>query len=208
MLAWLTSNEELLNLIANWAMVAIWVVYLQIFLRSFKRQTLPKIVINRAAGSSLEASCFVSNMSPEPIYIESVVVELVCGELKFAAAVTDFDPDHPGNSGADPKQRTYQGPLAPSAYTSLGTFQYLLDTLSDRTGCNIECLKSSQQPMLIEISILADYASERLLIGAKRTFITFCKDERWKLNEEALETQQLRSNRERRRLRTRLATLQ
>ena len=90
MLLWLTANKELLNLIANWTMVAIWIVYLQVFLRSFQRQTLPKIVINRAAGSSLDAACFVSNMSPDAIYIESVIVELTCGEETFASAVTDF----------------------------------------------------------------------------------------------------------------------
>ena len=76
MLEWFAANSEMLNLVANWAMVIIWIAYLQIFLRSFRRQTLPKIVINRAAGSSLRASCFVSNMSSDAIYIESVIVKI------------------------------------------------------------------------------------------------------------------------------------
>lgn len=71
MLNWMTKNSDWLNVVANWAMVAIWIVYLQVFLRSFRRQTLPKIVINQAAGSSLDAACFISNMSSEAIYIEA-----------------------------------------------------------------------------------------------------------------------------------------
>ena len=76
MLTWIAENTEVLNLAANVAMVVIWLAYLHVFLRSFRRQTRPKIVINLAAGSTLDAACFISNMSSEPIYVESIVAKL------------------------------------------------------------------------------------------------------------------------------------
>jgi hypothetical protein len=208
MLLWLTANKELLNLIANWAMVAIWIVYLQVFLRSFQRQTLPKIVINRAAGSSLDAACFVSNMSPDAIYIESVIVELTYGEETFASAVTDFKATNEDGDDQNAKRRTFQGPLAPSAYTSLGTFRCLLESLSERTGCDIDPFQLSNSPIFIDVSILADYASERHLIGAKRRFRATPEAGHWTLAGEALETQQIRSYSERRRMRSLLAKME
>ena len=200
MLDWLIENVDLLNLIASWAMVAIWVVYLQVFLRSFRRQTLPKIVINRAAGSTLDASCFVSNMSPDAIYIESVIVEVACGERKFSSAVTEIDLRTEDDNSLDPKQRTFQGPLASAAYTSLGTFQHLVGTLSRHTGCDIDELQTAGLPLFIDISILADYASEKLLIGARRRFRATWEDGQWKLVGETPETRQIRSHRERRQI--------
>ena len=203
----ISANSDLLNLIANWAMVLIWVVYLQVFLRSFRRQTLPKIVINRAAGSSLDAACFVSNMSSDAIYVESVLVELECGEKRSATAVTDFEPCDGESDNPDPKLRTYQGTLPPSHYTSLGTFEYLITSVCRRTGHDVDVLKSSS-PILVEITILADYASENLLIGARREFRATWVDGHWKLKAETPDTHQIRSPRERRRIYSMLADLE
>lgn len=205
MLEWIAVNNDLLNLIANWAMVLIWIVYLQVFLRSFRRQTLSKIVINRAAGSSLDAACFVSNMSSEAIYIEAVLVELECGEKRCVATVTDFEPHEGESNNPDPKLRTYQGTLSPSQYSSLGTFDYLISIVSRRTGNDIEAMKSSNHSIFVQITILADYASENLLIGARRKFRAAWKGNHWKLTAETPGTHQIRSTRERKRLYSTLA---
>lgn len=106
MFQWIATNADTLNLLANWAMVVIWIAYLQIFLRSFRRQTLPKIVINRAAGSSLRASCFVSNMSSDAIYIESVVVKIETSAETVMCRITDFDIFDEHDENVDPKLRT------------------------------------------------------------------------------------------------------
>lgn len=207
MLELISANSDLLNLIANWAMVLIWVVYLQVFLRSFRRQTLPKIVINRAAGSSLDAACFVSNMSSDAIYIESVLVELECGEKRLTSAVTDFETRDGQKDNPDPKLRTYQGTLPPSHYTSLGSFEYLISSVCRRIGHDVGALKSSS-PIFVEISILADYASENLLIGARRRFRATWAEGHWKLRAETPDTHQIRSHRERKRIYSMLADLE
>lgn len=199
MLNWISSNSEWLNVISNWTMVAIWIAYLQVFLRSFRRQTLPKIVINQAAGSSLDAACFVSNMSSDAIYMESVIVDVKTDSQSLACTVTDFGSYDGQQGAADPKQRTFQGPLPPSEYTSLGSFEYLIDTAARRTGRDGGQLKRSAKMIAVTVTILADYASETLLIGAKRTF-TARADNDWKLSAETFSTEQIRSARERKRI--------
>ncbi len=207
MLEWFAANVDTLNLVANWAMVAIWIAYLQIFLHSFRRQTLPKIVINRAAGSSLDAACFVSNMSSEAIYIESVIVKIETDGDTILCRVTDFGAVEDHGANDDPKLRTYQGTLAPAQYSSLGKFDDLIALVAQRKGLDHQQLKSSDGPILVEITIIADYAAEDLLVGAKRAFRAEWQDEHWHLAEETPETQQIRSRAERKRISQMLADI-
>lgn len=205
MLQWITDNTDLLDLVASWAMVAIWIVYLQVFLWNFRRQTRPKIVINRAAGSSLDASCFVSNMSSDAIYIESAVVEVECGEAKFTASVTDYEAEH---DGRDTKSKTFQGTLAPSRYASLGKFDELIRSVLKRTGNDPHSLFPPHDAIAVTVTILADHAAESLLIGAQRKFHTVWQDNQLKLVANEAGTRQIRSRRERRRLYELYATIE
>lgn len=197
---WINTNVEVLNLGANVAMVLIWLVYLQVFLAGFLRQTRPKIVINRAAGSSLDASCFVSNMSSDAIYIESVIVKLSVGDDSMTGTVTDFE--FPGDTAeaVDPKRNTHQGTLAPAQYVSLGRFGYLIETVASRTGHSADKLRSAGHPIAVEITIIADHAAENLLIGARRQFDAEWQDNHWKLSPSTPETPQIRSRAERKKI--------
>jgi hypothetical protein len=199
MLTWLTTNSESLNVLANWSMVVIWIIYLQVFLRSFRRQALPKIVINQAAGTSLDAACFVSNMSSEAIYIESIVVEIEIEDEKLACTVTDLELIAEEDKRPDPKQRTFQGPLPSSEYTSLGTFQSLIESVGRRTARRIERFQETAEMISITVTIIADYASETLLVGAKRRFTARAEDD-WRLTPDAPCTDQIRSPRKRKQL--------
>lgn len=208
MFDWIIENSDQLNLAANWAMVGIWVLYLQVFLRSFRRQTLPKIVINRAAGSTLDAACFVSNMSSDAIYIESVLVEIQAGSETHGCTITDFEMFDGEDPGDDPKLRTFQGPLGPSHYTSLGKFGDLIASVARRTGNDDDKMKSSGDAIMVEITIIADYASEDLLIGAKRKFKATWEDSHWKLAAETPETKQIRSRRKRKEIHDLIASME
>lgn len=205
MFKWLAENTDMLNLAANWAMVAIWVIYLQVFLRSFRRQTLPKIVINRAAGSSLDASCFVSNMSSDGIYVESVIIGITCGDSRFAATVTDAETGH-SDEKSDPRSRTFQGTLGPSQYSSIGRFDELIGSATRRAGRDEDPLKSSSE-ITVTVTILADHASENLLIGAEREFNASWESDHWKLEPVEPHTRQIRSRRKRKRLNERFRGL-
>lgn len=205
MLHWISSNSEWLNVVANWTMVLIWIAYLQVFLRSFRRQTLPKIVINRAAGSSLSAACFVSNMSSEAIYIESVIVDVEIEGRSFAGTVTDFELPDAHEGADDPKRRTYQGPLPPSQYTSLGTFEALIQATAERTNYD---WKRARKALSVTITIIADYASEEHLIGAKRSFSTSYANGQIELTADQPSTTQIRSRRARKHIQKTLMAME
>ena len=199
MVDWIPTSSDWLNVLANWTMVAIWLVYLQVFLRSFRRQTVPKIVITRAAGRSLDGSCFVSNMSSDAVYIESVIVEVSTQDQSLACSVTDFEHFDGEDAAPDPKLRTFHGPLPPSQYTVLGTFESLIDTAARRTGMDSGQFKRTAEYVSVTVTILADYASARLLVGAERSF-TARADQGWKLTADTRSSVLITSSGERRRL--------
>lgn len=207
MLEWFAANSDLLNVAANWTMVAIWIAYLQIFLRSFRRQTLPKIVINRAAGSSLDAACFVSNMSSDAIYVESVIAKIETDGETILCRVTDFGSVEDHRANDDPKLRTYQGTLAPAQYSSLGKFDDLIAMVAKHKGLDAQELKSSGDAIMVEITVIADYAAEDLLVGARRAFRADWQEDHWHLVEETPETEQIRSRSERKRIAHMLASI-
>lgn len=200
MFQWIVDHSDTVNAASSMAMLFVWMAYLQVFLRSYRRQVRPKIVINRAAGSALDAHCFVSNMSSEAMYLESVIVTVNNGEQTATHTVTDVDTLDGDQPPEDPRERTHQGPLRPGEYMSLGTFHELLNKVIRRQGEGRENLGASVKSVTLDVMIIADYSSEDLLVGANRRFKAERKGETWYLAAESAETQQIRSRRERRKI--------
>lgn len=197
MFQWISQNSAFVNAVANIAMLAVWITYLSIFLHSYGRQMKPKIVINQAAGSALSASCFVSNMSSEAVYVETVVATLRWDDHEVRKTVTDFEVEDPDNN--DPQQKTFQGPLGSGDYVSLGTFNELISrVVDDETSLNAD---PDVKDATIEILVVADHLSDDMVVGAHRTFIARRKDDRWLIKPQNATTHQIRSRREREKLR-------
>ena len=198
MLDWIREHSDLLNLATNATMVVIWLVYLQVFLAGFRRQTQPKIVINRAAGSGLDAACFVSNMSSDSIYLESVLTTVRAGDQSWDQCVTDLEVFDESQRATDPRQMTHQGPLHPGGYMSIGSFQSLIErVIRTRRGPDTGDILDDAQAVEIEIMIIADHSSDDLLIGAKRRFKVERDGERVSVEALSPHTEQIRSRRER-----------
>jgi len=211
MLEWISANNRGLTLLVSLAMLIVWLVYLQVFLGGYRRQTRPKIIINYGAGTALDACCFISNMSSEPIYVESIVATLTADGRSWSLPVTDVEPHDGGENAADPKKRTYQGPLMPGQYMEIGSFRGLLarvvqggesDGAPAGERVNIDVLNG---PVSAEILVLADYASEDLLVGARRRFTAFRDDGAWRMHSETVGTEQIRSKGRRRQIEAMLA---
>lgn len=196
MLEWISANSDVINAVANVAMLFVWIAYLQVFLQSFRRQRRSKIVINQAAGSELDAACFISNMSSEAVYIESVHATLRWGDREVQHSITDYRIDLGDN--ADPRNKTFQGPLKQGDYASIGTFESIIN----RTKAEGEAspMQAEIERVSIEILVIGDHLSDDLLVGAKRTFIAHFDNGSWTIRPEAAATEQLRSRRERVRL--------
>ncbi|TNC60456.1 hypothetical protein FHG71_22030, partial [Rubellimicrobium roseum] len=80
MLDWLSANSDAVNVVLNLAMLLVWIVYLQVFVSSYRRQRRANILISVGGGSGLDARCLVSNMSEGAIYIRSLVLDLITAE--------------------------------------------------------------------------------------------------------------------------------
>ncbi|MCD7058666.1 hypothetical protein [Pelagibacterium xiamenense] len=200
MIDWIVAHADVINALGSIGMLIVWITYLQVFLYSYRRQVRPKIVINRAAGSALDAHCFVSNMSSDAIYIESVLITLEVDGKTWTRAITDIgDVLDAGEQPEDPRSRTHQRPLMPGSYYVLGSFDTLINSVAkaEYDGAFADDLNG---PIHAEVMIIADYASEDLPIGAKRRFKADWRGTYWYLYPETIHTTQIRSRRKRRRI--------
>jgi hypothetical protein len=197
---WISQNVEVLSLLVSLGMLAVWIIYLQVFLYSYRRQTRSKIVINRGAGVDLEARCLVSNMSSDAIYVESILASVEAHEDSWWCTVTDIESRGEVELPSDPKALTHQGPLASGDYMDIGSYRELLERAVDGRGRLEAVLEKMAGPIIAQIQVVADYASDDLLVGARRRFQLEVKDQRWLLEPQDGGTQQIRSRRERRRI--------
>lgn len=202
---WISQNVEILSLLVSVGMLAVWLTYLHVFLVSYNRQTRSKIVINRGAGVDLDARCLISNMSSESIYVESIVASVEAALGDWRCTVTDIEGGGDRELPVDPKKLTHQGPLGPGEYMDIGSYRQLLERVLDGRGRLETVLKNMTGPVVAQIQVVADYASEDLLVGARRRFRLEAKERRWLLEPQGGGTEQIRSHRERRSISTCLA---
>lgn len=175
----------------------VWLVYLQLFARNYRRQMRATLLISRGPGAGLEARCFLSNMSSGPIYVLSVLGTVETDDDVFVTPVTDrlyFE----GEAPLDSLQRTRQGPLPNGGIRDIGSFDGMVKhVLSGRR-------EPSDVPAsgicAITIEVVGIYGSEDLPVGARRRFLFVDREERLHVRGEKLDTSQIRKKRERRKL--------
>ncbi|WP_306883882.1 hypothetical protein [Amorphus orientalis] len=168
MLNWVSDNSSALSVVINLAMLIVWIFYLQIFLVAYLRQRKPKILINRGGGTGMKAHCIVSNMSQEPIYVQSILAILKTDTRSWMMAVTDVEGLDEGTPRAS--EATNQGPLCQGDHMDIGT----LGSLVERTRRCTDLPDTDEDPSTVfkefELIVVAAHSSDALTIGAKRTF--------------------------------------
>lgn len=168
MLDWLGENSGALSVAINLAMLIVWLVYLQIFLMAYLRQRKPKILINRGAGIGMNAHCLVSNMSQEPIYVQSILGTLKTDDKSWTMAVTDVEGLDEGEPRS--KEATNQGPLCQGDHMDIGTLGGLIERTRSTTDLPDTDEDPSQVFKAFELVVVAAHSSDALTIGARRTF--------------------------------------
>tara|TARA_R110002020_G_scaffold25060_6_gene81604 strand:- start:5334 stop:5969 length:636 start_codon:yes stop_codon:yes gene_type:complete len=199
MVEWLQNNANIISAVSSVAMLVVWIIYLQAFLGGYRQQVRAKIVITRAVGKTLGAHCFISNMSYQAIYLEAVIVTLEYDDYRASVRVTDFnlaDADRP----SDPRMETHQGPLHSGNQTWIGTFDKLIDRVAENQGVRPGDFTASGRSITLEVMVVADYLSEDLVVGAKRRFLAEWTGDTWLVSPETIQTEQIRSRSDRRRL--------
>lgn len=208
MLDWLGNQNDSLNLLINFAMLAVWAVYLHLLLVAYRRQRKPKILVNRGAGTGTQAHCLVSNMGAEPVYVHSVLTTLRTERQEWTMAVTDIESlgeeEHgrdPSHLPRDPSPRTSQGPLTSGQYLDIGTFGDLAGHTwrqSETQSVRIEELPDGFRSL--EVLVIASCGADDLPIGACRTFAFTKNADSEDLVPTRAETRQIDSRRGRRRM--------
>lgn len=202
MLAFLQNNAPVVSAVASVGTLLIWSIYLHIFVGGHLRQIKPMLVINRGEGRNLSARCLVTNMSREPVHIQSVVATLTTGETTYNAYITDAEDIRGSGQTSDWQRLTRQGPLHPGTMVDMGSFQCILDYAAQSWGKESTFIGSSFEKMAIgiEITILGIYGSEDLLIGASRSFVLDRSKPEIELKAVTALTRQVTSKKERKRL--------
>jgi hypothetical protein len=198
---WIKTNHQLISLALSAAMLLVWIGYLQVFVRSYVRQTRPKILINRGGGSTLDAVCLVSNMSSDVIYVESIIIRLKTADDEWTCPVTELDGLEEWNEPTDLNLKTRQGTLDPGKVRNMGTFRTIIEHTLRATSEDVE-LGTDQWERLkrFDVQVIATYGSEDLPIGANRWFSLSWEGGSATMRPETAGTVQIRSRRKRRKI--------
>jgi hypothetical protein len=207
MLEFLQVNAPLVSAAASVGTLTIWAIYLHIFVSGYQRQIKPMLIINRVEGSGLDARCFVTNMSRDPVHIQSVVAKVATAEDEHVAYITDAEDVRQAGNPSGWERLTRQGPLQPGTMVDMGSYECILDYVAS-TCCGTSGFAHSalaEKANELEITILGIYGSEDLLIGATRVFEMHRSDSRIDLRACDAHTRQITRKRERRFLASQLA---
>jgi hypothetical protein len=182
---WIARHSDAISALTSGGMLVVWLVYLQVFINSYRRSLRATLVIARGPGKGLSARCFVANMSSGAIYISSVQVRLSLEGEEITSAVTNIDTQDGG---------TKQGPLADGECRDIGSFEDLIGHAF---------LAASREPgpvASVTIEVVGIYGSEDLPVGARRTFDVRREESTAFVRGENIRTEQIRRKRDRRKL--------
>ena len=185
----LLEYSPVFSALASFLMLGVWVVYLQVFWHSYRRQHRAKVIISTGAGAGLDALCLVGNMSAEPVFIEGMILFAERGERRRACAVMNLS-DTVEDASRKPRP-TREGPLKSGDYITVGTFRDLIGLIDPSRG-------DPPEIDAIEIWMVADFSSEKDLVFARRRFLLAARGTRTVIRPAELETRRITSARERR----------
>lgn len=207
MLDFLQANAPIVSAAASLGTLCIWAIYLHIFVVSHHRQLKPMIVINRGEGRTFEARCLVTNMSREPVHIQSVMARILTPDGEHRAYITDAEDLRAEGKPSHWERMTRQGPLASGMMVDMGSYGAILDYTA-QACCGHAAFEDSEladRATMVEISILGIYGSEDLMIGASREFTIDRSGEEPELRARVAETRQITRHSERKLLARELA---
>lgn len=162
---WILDNPTVISAGASTATLLVWLLYLQLFYNSYRRQTRSKIMITRGGGRSLHARCVITNMSPEIVFVGAIVLELTYENETQVCSLSDVE--HELGEGRDWRSQLYQGPLASGEYLDIGSFHDLLSAGGSQ-GRDAEI----DPPREIRIIVAGNYTWHDKLVAAERSFET------------------------------------
>lgn len=169
---WLLGNAQALTVITTCITLLVWTGYGQLLSASARRKQTPRLLVEHGVGTTLDATCLLSNMSAESIYIRGVFVTLHTGEASYRGMIYDRQRPTLDTDGVDSPQRTCQGPLQGSDAVNLGTFRQLLGESAHTSGLARESDAHVDDLGLtgFAVTVVASFGPEEITVGARRRF--------------------------------------
>ncbi|SKA12631.1 hypothetical protein [Novilysobacter spongiicola] len=201
---WILEHRESISLLVTVGTLVVWIVYLQVFLASYRRQRKPTILINLGQGRGLDAHCLVTNMSAEAIYIHALIARIEGPEGVLVCSITELD----NETWSDPSEIrlwTRQGPLKAGHVRDMGSVQAIIDHAMESAPEGGRSLEPGAGRHSLELKVIAVHGSEDLLAGARRTFDIIQHERGPALRPRSYGATQIRSKRERRQMERSLA---
>ena len=197
---WISDHSQVITALTGVGTLLVWVIYLQVFVSSYRRQLRATLLITRGPGEGLAARCFVTNMSAGPVYVRSVMVTLEAPQRTLVMPATEI---HDAERDAQALQRTRQGPLQPAQIRDIGSFDHLIAPALREIGDRVDApdaLAAFEGLEGVTITVVGVYGAEDLPIGARRRFALAVSGDKVHLHGATIETEQIRKRRERRTL--------
>lgn len=161
----------LISALSSILMALIWMIYLHIVLRQYRRANQPFMIIHHAHENDPSALCLFVNMSREAIHVQSVIAYIQSAEGTFSRHITDYD--HIPTNDREVQIRLRQGPIQPGGYLVLGSFEEILmgkSSLPESVAmANPEWLKLEMIQSL-ELCVAVVHGPSKSYVGARRHF--------------------------------------
>ena len=199
MFDFMAEHSDVISVIVNIILTIVWIVYLNLFFISHRRQKSPMILIRRGAGTGPEARLFISNMGAEPIYVSALIADCYSGDKKTTAYITQND--HISSEElTNPDAATNEGPLGSGDYLDAGSFESLMSRIERHSD---QPLKSGEVER-VTITVVASTGYSALISAASSTYTILQCGETRIFHPEHVSTIQHNGRRARRRIRRRL----
>jgi hypothetical protein len=205
MVALLQKHADLVNIVINFSMLLVWLLYAHLLFNNYRRQRRPRLLINQGAGQRMRTRCLICNMSEEAIFVEFVLAVLRTDRGERLLPVTDEQTDEGGEEVAYSERGTRQGPIRSGDCRDVGSFEELYRCASHTSleGVDDEQptpLGRDERPYELEVQVVSIYGSEDLPVGAKRTFKILDYEDHLDVRPASVDTQSYLSRRDRRRM--------
>lgn len=199
MFDFMAQHSDVISVIVNMILTVVWIVYLNLFFISHRRQKSPMILISRGAGTGPEARLFISNMGAEPIYVSALIADCFSDDDQITAFITEND-HISGDELGSPEAATNEGPLGSGDYLDAGSFESLMNRIERHSDHPMKARDVER----ITITVVASTGYSALISAASSTYTILRSEQATVFHPEHISTVQHKNRRARRKIRRRL----
>lgn len=201
MFEWLSNNAQVVSSLGTLATLLVWIIWLQLMYNDYRSRRQPRMLIHRTHGPGPGSNCLLVNLSQEIIHV--VCVQALArddDEEKLIVLGTESGDIESLDAGEYENILT-QGPLRPGEFLRLGSFEHMLEELTEQAPGeerNYLSPDALEGVNMMEIRVVGVFGNSDRSIGARRRFELGSVDGNLRVEPKEIYTKQLYSRRNRR----------